>query len=63
MNSCRKSLSQKKKKKKKKKKGVTHILGIHDTGVGNFFIMFKSKNFKKMGWGTFLLCLNQDDKL
>ena len=22
---------------------VTHILGIHDTGVGNFFIMFKSR--------------------
>ena len=34
MNSCRKSLSQ----KKKKKKGVTHILGIHDTGVGNFLL-------------------------
>ena len=39
MNSCRKSLSQ----KKKKKKGVTQILGIHDTGVGNFMIMFKSR--------------------
>ena len=30
-------------KKKKKKKGITHILGMHDTGVGNFFIMCKSR--------------------